>query len=335
MFSGMLGVTLFGIFLTPVFYYVIQRFGGEKPVAIDRQEAHKEPAHEELAARWRSRFRRFSARSRTMLGSRAHHWTFWKQASLTVVLTVLCVGSTLAKRQAKESTPAKNGATVKRARAKIAYEPTDRYAVQQIQGWTALVNKSFLETQPELAKQTRALLLKQLLQIVRRVPAEAVAKLRTIHIWVEEKEPHHPCMVYHPNIKWLRENGMNPDKARCVEIANAAQFPRLDQRPALDGASRAVHGYHNQFLDQGFENAEIQSVFQGAMKAKRYRSVPRNNGQTAEAYAATNAKEYFAETSEAYFGTNDFYPFVRAELKKHDPEMFRLLETLWHPVAQD
>ena len=24
-FSGMLGVTLFGIFLTPVFYYVIQR----------------------------------------------------------------------------------------------------------------------------------------------------------------------------------------------------------------------------------------------------------------------------------------------------------------------
>ena len=29
-FSGMLGVTLFGIFLTPVFYYVIQRFGGDK-----------------------------------------------------------------------------------------------------------------------------------------------------------------------------------------------------------------------------------------------------------------------------------------------------------------
>jgi multidrug efflux pump len=26
-FSGMIGVTLFGIFLTPVFFYVIQRFG--------------------------------------------------------------------------------------------------------------------------------------------------------------------------------------------------------------------------------------------------------------------------------------------------------------------
>jgi multidrug efflux pump len=29
-FSGMLGVTLFGIFLTPVFYYVIQGFGDRR-----------------------------------------------------------------------------------------------------------------------------------------------------------------------------------------------------------------------------------------------------------------------------------------------------------------
>ena len=30
-FSGMLGVTFFGIFLTPVFFYVIQWFGDRKP----------------------------------------------------------------------------------------------------------------------------------------------------------------------------------------------------------------------------------------------------------------------------------------------------------------
>jgi multidrug efflux pump len=32
-FSGMLGVTVFGIFLTPVFFYVIQWFGDRKPGA--------------------------------------------------------------------------------------------------------------------------------------------------------------------------------------------------------------------------------------------------------------------------------------------------------------
>ena len=30
-FSGMLGVTLFGIFLTPVFYYVIRRLDERRP----------------------------------------------------------------------------------------------------------------------------------------------------------------------------------------------------------------------------------------------------------------------------------------------------------------
>jgi predicted RND superfamily exporter protein len=33
-FSGMLGVTFFGIFLTPVFYFVIQWFGGTRPVEV-------------------------------------------------------------------------------------------------------------------------------------------------------------------------------------------------------------------------------------------------------------------------------------------------------------
>lgn len=32
-FGGMLGVTLFGVFLTPIFFYVLQWFG-EKPKSI-------------------------------------------------------------------------------------------------------------------------------------------------------------------------------------------------------------------------------------------------------------------------------------------------------------
>ena len=45
----------------------------------------------------------------------------------------------------------------------------------------------------------------------------------------------------------------------------------------------------------------------------------------------SNHKEYFAETTEAFFSRNDFFPFTRDELKKHDPDMFALLETLWNP----
>ena len=48
-----------------------------------------------------------------------------------------------------------------------------------------------------------------------------------------------------------------------------------------------------------------------------------------EINALNNDQEYFAEATEAFFGTNDYFPFVRAELKQHDPEMFELLHELW------
>src|SRR5437764_11460282 len=39
-FAGMLGVTLFGIFLTPVFFYVIQRLGERRAPAARRDGGH-------------------------------------------------------------------------------------------------------------------------------------------------------------------------------------------------------------------------------------------------------------------------------------------------------
>jgi len=49
-------------------------------------------------------------------------------------------------------------------------------------------------------------------------------------------------------------------------------------------------------------------------------------------YGLTNPMEYFAEGTEAYFYRNDFYPFVRAELKEFDPKLHDLLVEIWGPV---
>ena len=38
---------------------------------------------------------------------------------------------------------------------------------------------------------------------------------------------------------------------------------------------------------------------------------------------------HFAEATEAFFYRNDFYPFVRAELRQIDPGCHALLETIW------
>jgi len=208
------------------------------------------------------------------------------------------------------------------------YDPTDQYQVEKIEGWRVLVNGQFRRQDPTLCSETLKLLGFQLYQVTRKVPAGPLAKLRKVTLWVEAAEPHHPCMAYHPNAGWLRDHGMNPEKARCVEVANARNFLSwtLDQPWMV--LHELAHAYHDQFLG-GYENPEIRAQFDRAMKAKLYDAVPRISGKTERAYAAVNPMEYFAETSEAFFGTNDFYPFVRSELKHHDPQMFQLLERLW------
>jgi hypothetical protein len=134
-------------------------------------------------------------------------------------------------------------------------------------------------------------------------------------------------MCYHVSAGWLRDHDMNPDKAGAVEIANAKNFLTWTHQQPWMVLHELAHGYHHQFL--GFGHAGVRACYKNAVESKSYESVLHINGRKERAYALTNEMEYFAEASEAYFGTNDFYPFVRAELKKHDPKMFALLEKVW------
>ena len=213
------------------------------------------------------------------------------------------------------------------------YEPTGRYESRTIEGWTVVVNKRFLADQPELAERAFTLLRFQLYQVARRVPPKALEALRKVKIWVEEAEPHTPCTAYHPGAQWLQENGMNPDKARCIEISNVRNFLAWTFDQPWMVLHELAHAYHHQVVEKGFGNAEVKAAFDRATKARRYRSVLYVSGEEKKAYAATDPMEYFAEGTESFFGTNDFFPFVRTELKRHDPELFDLLVKLWDDTA--
>ncbi|MFM8470978.1 MAG: metallopeptidase, partial [Limisphaerales bacterium] len=63
--------------------------------------------------------------------------------------------------------------------------------------------------------------------------------------------------------------------------------------------------------------------------AGTYENVLLYTGKKVKHYGLTNHKEYFAEATEAFFYRNDFYPFVRAELKEHDPTMHDVLMKVW------
>lgn len=209
------------------------------------------------------------------------------------------------------------------------YDPTSSYQPQEVEGWTVLVNEKLLASNPEGAQEAITLLKHQLYSVKRLVPAAAATKLQTIKIWVEEAHPKHPCMCYHVDRGWLLANDMNPDKAGGVEIANIKTFMSWTVHQPHMVLHELAHGYHHQFLKEGYANAEVSDAFERAMKAKSYDKVLRISGRNDRHYATTNPMEYFAEATEAYFGTNDFFPFVKAELQQHDPHMHELLGKLW------
>ncbi len=214
------------------------------------------------------------------------------------------------------------------AEAGSSYEPTSNYDRQDIRGWTIYVNHRLLEDEKELGQRALELLDVKLYDVVRAVPAAAVEKLRQVPIWVEFKDRGFPCACYHPSKKWLTKNGYNPDKAKAVEIANAAAF--LDwtaEQPSMV-LHELTHGYHDIHLG-GYDSPVIAAAYQNAVKEKLYELVLHWDGRAVRAYALNNPQEYFAELSEAWFGANDFYPFVRAEVLVHDPEGVKMLKEMW------
>jgi hypothetical protein len=208
------------------------------------------------------------------------------------------------------------------------FVPTTKYAITRVAGFTVRVNRELLTTQAELGSNALALLKVKLIEITNSVPPHACEALKRVTIWLGVNDGHAPGAEYHPSKSWLAEHGYNPDKAKCVEIGNAKRFVSWSRSQPSMVLHELAHAYHDQVL--GFGDKEIRAAYEHAKASGAYDSVKRNNGKTERAYALSDDHEYFAEATEAFFGTNDFYPFVRAELKQHDPELFAILQRVWN-----
>jgi hypothetical protein len=214
-----------------------------------------------------------------------------------------------------------------------AAEPEAPHETRDLLGWTLHVNKSLVASAPEATATAVALLEKQLAEVVRVVPPAAVAKLRETPLWFSPEYPGVPPRAeFHPDAGWLRNNGRDPAMARAIEFTNIRIFPQECERMPNFALHELAHAYHFRVL--GFDDPAIKEAFDRARAAGLYDKVEQHHGNgrpnsLGRAYAMSDEKEYFAETSEAYFSRNDFFPFTRDELAAHDPRMLRVLETAW------
>jgi arylsulfatase A-like enzyme len=205
---------------------------------------------------------------------------------------------------------------------------------REIEGWTVLISPKLLENERELTEQAMELLTVQLREITRVVPAAAVKELRKVPLWFSPPYPNAGQRAeYHPGAGWLRDNGRDPVMVKAVEFTNVRIFERETKRMPNFALHELAHAFHDRVLPKGFGNEDLKAAYDRAKEKGLYEKVERRfgDGRTSveRSYAMTNPMEYFAECSEAFFSTNDFFPFTNKELKEHDPEMFELLGRLW------
>ena len=202
----------------------------------------------------------------------------------------------------------------------------DPYEAREILGWTVQVERRLLE-KGEPGAEALELLRVKLYDITRALPAAALAKLRAIPIWLSREDSVAPCACYHPSAEWLREHGHDPRKGKGLEITNARTFLEWTHEQPSMVLHELAHGWHDQVLGQ--DHAGLRAAFEAAKASQKLDSVLRWGGTRAPAYALENPGEFFAEMSEAWYGTNDFAPFVRPELQLDFPEIARELPGWW------
>jgi hypothetical protein len=211
-----------------------------------------------------------------------------------------------------------------------------RYCRFEVNGWTVEMNADLIAENATLARTTLDVLNEQLTGIVAGIPPARLVELRRILIWIEPKSPgKEQQLVHHPTTSpWPQENGYPLAMRGSIAIRNAKYFVDRRQSEPSIVMHELAHAYHEIVL--GFDDRSIANAFEHANQTGLYQSVAYNRGQPRRAYALTNHKEYFAELSEAYFGTNDFFPFTRADLQAYDPIGFAAVSTAWEdtvPVA--
>ena len=205
---------------------------------------------------------------------------------------------------------------------------------KKVEGWTLFISDELLEKDKAATDRALELLAVQLQEIDRVVPAAAVAELRQVPLWFSPEYPGVPPRAeYHPGAGWLRDNKRDPAMEKAIEFTNVRVFERETRRMPNFALHELAHAYHDRVLAKGFGNTEIKAAFEQARTKGLYDLVEQRfgDGRSAKvkAYAITNPMEYFAECSEAYFSTNDFFPFNREQLAKHDPEMTQTVKKLW------
>jgi hypothetical protein len=219
------------------------------------------------------------------------------------------------------------------ARAVSADQPASR-AERSIEGFRVRVDERLLPggADDEVGRAALAFLAAKLADIRIVVPADKLERLRQVTIVLDASCGDLHAMQYHPSSDWLEANGYHRDLEKCVHLPRAADVAtrrNVNEQPWVV-LHELAHAYHDQVL--GFDEPRILAAWEAFKADGRAQTTLLFDGSRTKHYGLTDHKEFFAEMTEAYFGSNDFQPFNRAELKTDHPAIYALLTDIWGPL---
>ena len=219
------------------------------------------------------------------------------------------------------------------ARAASADQPASR-AERRIEAFRVQIDERLLPggSDVEVGRGALEFLAAKLADIRIVVPANKLDQLRQVTIVLDASCGDLHSMQYHPSGDWLESHGYPRDLEKCVHLPRAVDVAtrrNVNEQPWVV-LHELAHAYHDQVL--GFDEPRILAAWKAFKADARGQSTLLFDGSRTKHYGLTDQKEFFAEMTEAYFGSNDFQPFNRAELKTDHPAIFTLLTDIWGPV---
>lgn len=219
---------------------------------------------------------------------------------------------------------------------KTPFDEVIGYKVHTLAGFTVIVSDDVLQADVSSYKRKPLDCLElELKNIVGLVNDRTANALRRVPIWAEWDNRFAPSTgraglvyaVYYggPQASLLTRD-IHPLKSKCVVLMLTKRLTESYQekeRPeTLVLLHELAHAVHDQLL--GMQNADIKAAYQQAMARKLYDK---------SLYIATNEAEFFAEASCAFLDRIDYFPKNRAALKDHDPETYKLMNSVWGKAA--
>jgi hypothetical protein len=216
------------------------------------------------------------------------------------------------------------------------------YTHKKIEGFDVLINDEVLKhnDDDEYKRKPLDVLELELGTVCRVLPKKVETALQNLLIWVEWYDTEDKDIdmavakyygVYGNLASWSLSQKKHPGKANNVEIINMKSVTK-EHQPDVK-LERCIllhefaHAVHAQVV--GSNDTVVRNVYQSAMQRRLYEETKDVYDQKKTPYARVNDHEYFAELTCCYINKLHYYPFNRDDLKKHDPDGYKLMELVW------